>query len=89
MSKMKLESFKTNIFELGHKNLKKKTCGSLKLKLNIFVASLKNIKFSHSSRGLENIENEPRSFRFANIEHLEARAKEISKLDIESVQIKS
>ena len=58
------------------------------MKLNIFVASLKNIKFSHSSHGLENIENEPRSFRFTEIERLQARAKEISKLDIESVKIK-
>ena len=85
--KMKLESFKSNILEHGHKNLRT-TFGSLKLKLNIFVASLKNIKFSHSSRGPENIENEPRSFRFTKNERLQARAKEISKLDIESVKIK-
>ena len=58
------------------------------MKLNIFVASLKNIKFSHSSRGPENIENELRSFRFTKMERLQTRDKEISKLDIESVKIK-
>ena len=88
---MKLESFKTNIFELGHKKLFK-----MFWELEIETEHLrgqpqeyKNIKFKQSRRGPGTIGNEPQSFRFAHIEHLEARAKEISKLDIESVKIKS